>query len=638
MYFGSLQIYVVILMGLQAMGQEVKFEALNATGIIFSQITNVQLTYTEWRILYYYDISTYWEETGRINEYIKELQKICNVNIKNSTSENKKLCELIVKQFNDHLTAINHKENMFNAFQGKVSKKRKRAALEIVGTLANAIFGVLDADTGRQYTKDIVTLQNDANFQAELSKKQTMIVEGSIKLQNLTFNEIREKLGNLSNEIKKIGTLSKQASDEEWKIHFNSLAHITTLVLLHHNSLNNEVLKLLTHTVKGEMTDLIPPDQIKSSLIAIKEELQTDEQLPIDIGNDNIYRIFRVAAIHTMLSKDKILLELRVPIINNTAFKLFKSTQIPTLVGDSYAIIKPENEFFLTNPKQDIYIPMTRDEIKDCRQVSIDKAVCKQLASIYTNPGEICELALMKQSKYHKVPTQCKVERVPRKNYMIQMYDVNKYYCVINSPRAIQNVCGQNSQNFELTENGFITIQAGCYIVDGNTILKPHAMKNLKSAEVITPKFNLASLLEYEKPNQSLITEEKAIFIKNYHNEFDELSRTINEQINIGKYRSTIQRLEDKFSSTDNIFIIFIISIIIILFIFAIVKIFNPITFIKNIRSKKQASDEQEMDECEQERPTGSKPRTEVRDKDFNDAVHEEMLRQLSEFQKSCRT
>lgn len=203
----------------------------NMAGIIFSPVSQVQLSYLNWHLLYYYDLTEFNTEIETINESIEKLENMCSEKIETEKTKGNGTCSILIQQLKRQCFTLEHKNNIIRAYQTR-KDRRRRAAMEIVGTLAHGLFGILDADTARHYDGEIDKLKQNNKYQIDLMKRQTLIIEKTVKLQNITANDNSNKLQTLINSIELIKKEQQgHISTLQWENYFNSISIFTNLLI-----------------------------------------------------------------------------------------------------------------------------------------------------------------------------------------------------------------------------------------------------------------------------------------------------------------------------------------------------------------------------------------------------------------------
>lgn len=520
---------IFVLIGIMATGagaqQGITYtEANDASGIIFVPIADTYLTYKEWRIVYYYDLKEYYDEIRMMKQFFGRLERICN-NGKNKTDDLTDSCDMTLTHAANHLESIQRNRDIIGSYDS-IPIRRTRAAINIVGSLANSLFGILDQEDAARYDAEIQKLKTNEKFATELLKQNTVITERIIKTVNATFFDVNRKLKELEATIE---DLDNQTDSIKISTIFNMMSNTLTLIFIDHDQLNTEIRNILAHTLKGEITDIIPVNQLKHDLQHVESQLEKGEEIAINLENESIYHIFRAASIHSALRGNLILMELRIPILDSETYKLYRAIPIPTKTETEYAIILPNSNLFLANMARTKYVPITKDEFQDCRTINANKYVCKQYEPIFTEPENVCELILLSKPFTKQIPKSCTIQMVPAQNYYLPLDEMNKYYCVITTPVETQVLCKNGTVPLELTTSGILEIHENCRIQTENQTLRAHSVHRETGTEIITPKFNLAKLMRSESAVKRTKIDSTNIFLKDHDSGLEAIANDLYE-------------------------------------------------------------------------------------------------------------
>lgn len=500
-------------------------ETHDTSGIIFVPIADTYLTYNEWRIVYYYDLQEYYNEIQMMNLFQKRLESICTEKIHAKSKEMAEACQITLNHAKNHLQSIDRNRQIIESYNS-ITKRFKRAPLNVVGSLANMLFGILDQSDAAKYDAEIQKLKKDQSFGTELLKENTLITEKTIKTVNTSFTDVNRKLKELETNIQE---LDNRTDATEMSTIFSMMANTLTITFVDHDQLNTEIKNILAHTLRGEITEIVPIDQLKHDLMKVQQHIDKNEELTIDVENESIYHIFKAASVHSALRGHLILMELRIPILDSEIFKLYRAIPIPTKIENDYAMIMPNSNMFLTNMARTKYVPITNEEFHDCRTIHADKYICKQYEPIFTEPENVCELTLLSKPFTKQIPKSCTIQSVPAGNYYLPLDEMNKYYCVIATPVETQILCKNHTEPFEMTKSGILEIRENCRIQTEHQTLRAHSIYRKTDTKIIAPKFNISSLIVSETQNRRTKIDPKNIYIRDHDSGLEEIANDLNE-------------------------------------------------------------------------------------------------------------
>ncbi|GBP97211.1 hypothetical protein EVAR_67636_1 [Eumeta japonica] len=197
-------------------------------GLYFEGIGSTKVITATWKLLIYYDLTPIWDRNKILEAGITSFSKLCKQSIATAS------CQMLSLQL--HQTW----DNLIQESDLLTPRRSRRGALDIVGNVAHALFGVLDSEYAKQMAQTIVNVKQNEDYLLLLLK---------IKPQDET-SRLRQTQDLMSLVIQ----LNTLASD---------LQRIET-----------ELVTALTHTNHGNISPLIlTPKQLRSEIAKIKGHL-----------------------------------------------------------------------------------------------------------------------------------------------------------------------------------------------------------------------------------------------------------------------------------------------------------------------------------------------------------------------------
>lgn len=111
--------------------------------------------------------------------------------------------------------------------------------------------------------------------------------------------------------------------------------------------------------------------------------------------------------VKTTLVLRKLLVELSIPIVTKTPYKLTKITTVPITVHDQTIFIDVENKQYLVNEEQNEYIPISELELSKCIKLQKNRLICSPQTQSYIKNTEVCESKLIFGSEINNILRKC---------------------------------------------------------------------------------------------------------------------------------------------------------------------------------------------------------------------------------------
>lgn len=272
-------------------------------------------------------------------------------------------------------------------------KYRRNAPLPIIGKVSNVLFGILDEETAEKYDSQINKLTLRINEHNNILSDQTTIIKKSITSISNTINKFEKKIQNLAIDVKKeITNYNKILNEVELREKLNFLTEIAILIIIEHKETQNSLNAIMKDTTAGDIPHLIPIHTLKNDLRLIKEQLYSNENLPINLDSDNIHNIFLFCKIKTGEKSDRVLIEISIPTVENKIFTVFEITPIPIKRENNIQMLKIKSHKMLVNfETSEIIEPGNQDCLGNDRT----GRVCTSHSPILSSKSENCETSLL---------------------------------------------------------------------------------------------------------------------------------------------------------------------------------------------------------------------------------------------------
>lgn len=278
------------------------FEARDQqTGLTFVKLAKSRISYDTYTILYHFDISQYKNLTTIIKNFLNEAEKENKIN--------SSVGKLLIEKARILLTYMQRDEIDIEAYQQKPAIRQKRAK-EFVGDFLHWAFGVMNAETARQYEEKIAILEDDNNRKHNLEEEQTILIKEVLAINNKTTSVLIEQMDRLKNNVQDY--LNYAHSDAKWvrgEVAFSESILIVKILETEHHRLTQQILKCLEDVVSGKITQLIPKENLIKDLFYIEKLLREDQKLPIDFSVEDPLHIFEYSKLVSTLYGDRILME-----------------------------------------------------------------------------------------------------------------------------------------------------------------------------------------------------------------------------------------------------------------------------------------------------------------------------------------
>lgn len=548
------------------------------TGLIFVKLAKARVSYDSHTVVYHVDISEFKTISSSVERGIADVEKYC----KDLT------CGFIIQQLRGQLLHMERDEQDIEAYQ---QFKRPKRAIEWMGSVFHWAFGLMDADTARKYDDAINSLNNNTERLHNIEKNQITLIQETIKVTNGTANQLKKQIHELEFQNESI---QKKTLTIELVLYTNDLVMksltIIKLMILEHQRIAKQLVQLLEDSISGKITQLVPIERLSKDLTTVEHELHEDQRLPINIDLENPLHVFKYTTIRASLFKNRLLIEITIPVIEVEHFSIYQIIPVPNDINGYHTLIIPSTKFVLINNKNNEYIPITNEEYTNSETNAAGEKIIKPEENSHADYSKNCEISILINPEKDSIGKTCDVKLIPTSNYFIPINNNDLYYVSISRPMVILEHChGHPSTSHELTESGMLRLEKNCRINADKINIRPrnNFKYNSTSSEDIKLLTNSTIFTTIEilfdkitSFNKTKIpTSHKTMLIRDDVNDYNRLAKEAEDLMEKTKYEDRLKEIhyDDFIHSIGAISISTIILIIgiIILIIFLYKKFFS---------------------------------------------------------------
>lgn len=412
---------IMLIMPLAWASEVVNTKFTSDVGIHFEGIGQVKTSRTNWQLVVYYELDPYWRELQAFSNGTLALRQLCQ-EMKQSIS-----CRNLI-------TVLNHVEDGLILDNSILPTTRnKRGAFNIVGNIANSLFGVLDSEYAKQMTNTIELVKGNDVHLLSLLKNQTSILDATINIIKQDEASIKKKLDQLDAQSTEILARINGIAEEEYQSQifqtFISLSLQLTIAAANLQRIKSSILDVLTDTHHGKISpNLLSAKQLEVELIKIRNYLPPSLQIPVD--HDNHLQLYKLMKVEGGLTKDHVIFKITIPLCDQETFELYKLYPVPNILNNSLIAIKLCDEMLAMSPHRDQYFPMNSATLNACTLTKEDTYLCSNVQSKYNKGSEICscEIELLNNN----TNSVCNLERLSTNVTWTQLSSNNKWMYAFN--------------------------------------------------------------------------------------------------------------------------------------------------------------------------------------------------------------
>ena len=433
----------------------------NKPGLYFEKIGTINRMVGDWKIITYFDLTPIRTEIEVFKNGTSALHDLCTV------LTQRDMCYALFNKFN----AINFELQT----NDKLLRRRKtRGAIDVVGNIANKLFGVLDSEYAENMSQTINELKTNDGMLLKLIKNQTSVVDSTINIISRETEAIALKVNHLQAELSNTTQLFFDISNHVDLLEmYTSISAQLSLMAANLQNLESAVFDTITDAKHGKISPLlISPRQIEQEITQIKRHLPSSLHLPFDQAD--IAHLYSVMSSKSGITADHILFILTLPLTNHEVFSLFQITPIPAVLNDTMISIQPETTYFAVSPHRDQYFAMSHQELQNCihaKQLS-NQLLCSGNPLKYHQgaPELMCEFSLLR----NKTDENCTYVALHSDTVWSPLHTTNEWIFASKYKTQLAVVCSDNTDLVELQGSHLIKLQDDCTIKHNIVTIQAH--------------------------------------------------------------------------------------------------------------------------------------------------------------------
>lgn len=425
-------------------------------GLYFEGIGTARIITAEWKLMVYYNLVPFRTEIETFAAGVNLFSNLCQ------SSPQLTICNEFVSRLRQIQSDLIQERDI-------ISRRPRRGALNIIGNIASSLFGVLDSDYATKMDNTIKEAEDDRQLLSTLLHNQTSIIDSTINI----IKENESSLQTSLSEIKeKIRIMQNAVIDEQKTTHLLILlASELILAATRLQNIETEIVDVLTDSHQGKISpSLLAPNQLQKEINVIRAHLPLSRVLPID--ENNLILFYKILRAKAAVTKDKVIFEIKVPLVDQQPLELLKIFGIPTNHNGTLVTILPATPYLGITPHRDEFIPISNEDINNCLKLNNDVFLCDNKQAVFAKGSTTaeCEVSLFN----HKPTSSCRFGTFSESTVWQQTYHKNQWiYATINDTE-LTAVCETETVEITLTGSGILHIQPNCTIKTSEITIRGH--------------------------------------------------------------------------------------------------------------------------------------------------------------------
>lgn len=466
------------------------------TPLVVNKLATAHLTYDSFKLVFFANLTTFYKLKSNIRAAVTIVKNL-------TTVLHKPTYTTAAGQLEHQLKMIDADEDMLDSFRTK-----RFVLCDWCGKAQHWLYGVMDTEHAQKYDDKINEIGKAAVNNRELIRDQSKAFEAALNFHKNTFVRFEKK-------INEFAALANNQSNEmqtmQLELNESSLIQYVQLLISEYYRVFGQIRRTLISSRHGKLTELIPKKQLESELRHITKMLPSTQGLPIDPMHEDGLHIFEFAQVRSVLHRQRILMEVEIPIVEYERMHLYKAIPIPMKWNMSLVIPSVYSTYFLMNTEQSKYIPMNQRQLDAGKTLKNGDVLYHSTSTTLLTSNGICEWQVLKNMHATELQKACQFIPFLQETVIITILENEVMFINAQHNMSVYEKCGYTDfVQRNIGERGTIRLDSKCLFKTDNYVVRPHQSRMVNVSSIITPAIQTEELdlLRiplgiYEKLNQT---------------------------------------------------------------------------------------------------------------------------------------
>lgn len=553
-------ILTLFLLGMFRLTVAFNFSVLEkTTGAFVVKAHDTYISYNNWKFVYYYDLSNYYDEIDTFTECFQKMAVICS-----GLTDNEP-CNVLINRYQSIMEDINIDIEYIKSIQS--SKRKRDAILGMIGTyIHKPIFGLMDEEDAMEMYNKINLIINKQGTHSRILEDNLSIIQRVIKFTNSSLGGFRKNIDELNEYVQNVTSIFTTTEQEiKQHINFKYLSSLATLITMEHERMTRKIKDILKQTLRGEFTEFITYEQLMKDIHEVVYDLDESSFMIMEGLRD----IQQVVSIQGTIKNKRMMIELTLPILSKNVFTLNKIIALPIRHEDSTVIFDIDNQHYLVNNETRVYIPISNTDLQNCKTIiNQTSLICFPQTEIYYENEKLCESNILFHQNSTNLIQTCSYKHIADTNYIKRLSE-KSYYVSIKEPIEVRENCIKQATNFyTLKSTGILKMNFNCEIIlngmkitTRNTKIREQMSEVLKKHNYVKISIENITMIE---PQLNKIKLHKVKYLDS-NDDFKSMIDTTSKNIELLQKSGVITQIETGLFKKNIIYLTIFIMVIIVI-------------------------------------------------------------------------
>lgn len=309
---------------------------------------------------------------------IKQIGESCKLGQSLEIQSYQHTCSQYKYQSNNFVSEINNNiEHVMKIIETpKESHRLKRGLINLIGRVANVLFGVCDDADAEYFYSKIKDLEISKLRVSQLTAEQTQIMRSVISNVNSSLLEIEKVQINLSDKynylIHEMQAEKVHIGILEFETALEEQVSLVNLILIQYAFETENLVSIINMAIQDLVhSSILDAKTLKEQIKDIKTQLPTGESLPINLDDSGISELLRISTTNVIYIKDVLVFDIEIPLVNSYEFILYRTIPLPiNIFNNTYMIIVPTSHYIAIDKSRLYYLKLSEIDLGKCKHVA----------------------------------------------------------------------------------------------------------------------------------------------------------------------------------------------------------------------------------------------------------------------------
>lgn len=291
---------------------------------------------------------------------------------------------------------------------------------------------------------------------------------------------LKENVKSLSEGLESIKKMSERSENRidaiEMEAVFNRISTNFNILVSRFQSEQKTLFEVIINSNRGFLDPyIITPLNLIEMMLNVQANLPEGNRFPLPPSFENARKLYNLIAPNFFLYNGNIIFVLKMHIVNNKTFNLFKMTSFPfTINNNTFGFVLPQQPYLLTDQQDIEYTLVSENELQiSCTNIEHGLFLCTRIQTNYVEGSNLeCEVRIFLSKEI--IPDQCDIRLMYlRKPVFIQLLEHKTWIYAAPNRSDFVVSCDHNRKIEKIANTGILKL-GNCSAFAKQVMLQPY--------------------------------------------------------------------------------------------------------------------------------------------------------------------